>query len=199
MSPVSMTSAATLPQSSISILPSYDFPLNLRTTSVTHNLQSVIALLGIIYFLLATGPREILRVLPWFVWGQIFLDGLLLVFWLAASATSSYNYSDLYNACGYNNLFYPYLLLYKRDTSPTPKGLARSLEPRRSAYYGGSSIGAKAGLDAIMTCVPKHSNLIRSFIETFASTYLIAYPSKKFCQTLSRSFFALLYPHLSIL
>ncbi len=135
----------------------------------------MLALIGITYFLFATGPRAIFRVLPWFIWGSIFLDALLLIFWLAASATSRYNCSDLCDACGFaydevsfDNLVCSCLFLYKRDTSPAPKGLARSLERRitsNSRHYGGSTVGAKIGLDAIMTYVlkcPNSSQLLAS-------------------------------------
>lgn len=101
------------------------------------------------------------------MWGQLALDAVMWVFWLAASSTSNLTVNEVCNACpisafelddveyacpGYyldrfGNVYYP------RDVSPA-RGLegvvkrATALRRRKS----GSHLGRQA-LDAIMTCV----------------------------------------------
>lgn len=130
--------------------------------------QAVISFFVLIYFLLSTGPKPHLRVLPWFIFGQLGLDALMFILWLAASASSSYSCNDLCSACDYD---YDYLYydteacicieLFKRTTSPKPKGILEGRTPRSrlgggsrsGSGSGGSTIAAKQAFDAIMTCV----------------------------------------------
>lgn len=131
--------------------------------------QAVISFVVLIYFLLSTGPKPQLRLLPWFIFGQLGLDALMFVLWLAAAASSSYSCNDLCNACdfGYDYVFYDTescfcVELFKRTTSPKPKGILEGRAPRArlgggsssdSNGSGGSTIAAKQAFDAIMTCV----------------------------------------------
>lgn len=117
-----------------------------------------------------------LKVLPWLVWGQIAIDAVMFVFWIAAAATSRFGCSDLCDACAnllleYNlecpcqvTLYdtYPYANPYdKRDMSPAPRGLAGALEARRVgssssrgsryvAAHRNDSIKARTAFDALM-------------------------------------------------
>jgi hypothetical protein len=96
----------------------------------------------------------------------------MLVFWLAAAATSKLNCKDYCKACSdtrgvsWNNRDclcfgsisysdYDYYS-YKRDLSPAPRGLSGGLEPRKSRGGSGDggnvgSVDARTALDAIMT------------------------------------------------
>jgi hypothetical protein len=130
--------------------------------------QAAISLLVLIYFFFSTGPTKVFKLLPWLVWGQLALDALMLVFWLAAAATTKLSCKDYCKACpdwdilSWNNRVcycysgYDYSSSYKRDTSPAPRGLSGGLEPRRSRGGSGSSsnwasVDARTALDAIMT------------------------------------------------
>ena len=131
--------------------------------------QAVISFIVLIYFLLSTGPKPQLRLLPWFIFGQLALDGLMFILWLAAAASSSYSCNDLCSACdyAYDYVFYGTescfcIELIKRTTSPKPKGILEGRTPRArlgggsrsdSNGSGGSTIAAKQAFDAIMTCV----------------------------------------------
>ena len=130
--------------------------------------QAVISFFVLIYFLLSTGPKPQLRLLPWFIFGQLGLDAFMFVLWLAAAASSSYSCNDLCNACNY---IYDYVvydteacycidLNFKRSTSPNPKGILEGRTPRarlgggsdsNSYGSGGSTIAAKQAFDAIIT------------------------------------------------
>ena len=133
--------------------------------------QSVLSFLALIYFILATGPSPQVRLLPWFIWGQLGLDALMFILWLAAAASSSYSCSDLCNACSaYSEVLYDTDVcfcfdntsIYKRTYSPKPKGILHSRSPRSqssggsgsrsSSGGGGSIIAARQAFDAIMTC-----------------------------------------------
>lgn len=129
--------------------------------------QAVISFVVLIYFLLSTGPKPQLRLLPWFIFGQLGLDALMFVLWLSAAASSSYSCNDLCNACnyGYEFVFYDTeaclcVDFIKRSTSPKPKGILEGRTPRArlgggsngdSNGSGGSTIAAKQAFDAIMT------------------------------------------------
>lgn len=121
--------------------------------------QSILSLLALIYFILATGPNPATRLLPWFIWGQLVLDAIIYLFWLSAAATSGYSCIDLCNACdiadGY--VYWGSLsctcfsdIYYKRDYSPKPVNV---LQPRsrtrRTTSVG--SIAAKQAFDSLMT------------------------------------------------
>ena len=130
--------------------------------------QAVISFFVLVYFLLSTGPKPQLRLLPWFLFGQLGLDAFMFVLWLAASASSSYSCNDLCSACNY---IYDYVVydteacicvdvLDKRSTSPKPNGMLEGRTPRArlgggsssdSYGSGGSTIAAKQAFDAIMT------------------------------------------------
>ncbi|KAL2049279.1 hypothetical protein ABVK25_010457 [Lepraria finkii] len=131
---------------------------------------SVLSFLALIYFILATGPSPQVRLLPWFIWGQLGLDALMFILWLAAAASSSYNCSDLCNACSaYSVVLYDTDLCYcvdntgifKRTYSPKPKGVLHARSPKsyssggigsRSSSGGrGSILAARQAFDAIMT------------------------------------------------
>ena len=129
--------------------------------------QAVISFFVLIYFLLSTGPKPQFRLLPWFIFGQLGLDALMFILWLAASASSSYSCNDLCSACdyGYAYLYYDTeacfcIELFKRTTSPKPKGILEGRTPRArlgggsrsGSGSGGSTIAAKQAFDAIMTC-----------------------------------------------
>ncbi|CAD6580762.1 MAG: hypothetical protein ASARMPRED_000320 [Alectoria sarmentosa] len=131
---------------------------------LSYNLAvSILSLIALFYFILASGPSRITRTLPWFIWGQLALDALMFIFWLSAGATSSYSCTDLCNACGIIDGYVYFdsescecsTLFFKRDSSPRPVNV---LQPRRSISGGGStdstgggSIAAKQAFDAIMT------------------------------------------------
>lgn len=133
--------------------------------------QSVLSFFALIYFILATGPSPQARLLPWFIWGQLGLDALMFILWLAAAASSSYNCSDLCNACSaYSVLSYDTDVcfcvdntgIFKRTYSPKPKGVLHARSPKsylsgvsgsRSSSGGrGSILAARQAFDAIMTC-----------------------------------------------
>ncbi|KAK3177997.1 hypothetical protein OEA41_000129 [Lepraria neglecta] len=131
---------------------------------------SVLSFLALIYFILATGPSPQVRLLPWFIWGQLGLDTLMFILWLAAAASSSYSCSDLCNACSaYSEVLYDTDVcfcfdntsIFKRTYSPKPKGILHARSPRshssggsgsrNSSGGGGSIIAARQAFDAIMT------------------------------------------------
>lgn len=122
--------------------------------------QAVISLLVLVYFILATGPSPRFKTLPWLVWGQLGLDAIMLIFWLAAAGASRLTCNDYCDACfDASTVEWNNLLCYcfgndpngitdgsdisKRDISPAPPGLRGLLEPRRS--HGGSSHGDSGG------------------------------------------------------
>lgn len=92
----------------------------------------------------------------------------MLVFWLAAAATSEFTYLDFCAACPWPGVLYDgysyicpgytsadiYFGYYRRDVSPLPRGLTgvekRAIGRRRGKR--GTALGRSA-LDAIMTCV----------------------------------------------
>ncbi len=63
-----------------------------------HLLQAVISLLVMVYFILATGPTNVFKILPWLIWIQLGLDAFLFIFWLTAAATPL-NCPDFCRAC----------------------------------------------------------------------------------------------------
>lgn len=143
--------------------PSYVHIHIVGRTSADFSPKSILSLIALFYFILASGPSRITRTLPWFIWGQLALDALMFIFWLSAAATSSYSCTDLCNACGIIDGYVSFdsescecsTLFFKRDNSPRPVNV---LQPRRSHSGGGStdstgggSIAAKQAFDAIMT------------------------------------------------
>ena len=119
----------------------------------------MISFVLLIYLILATGPSPKTRLLPWVVYGQLALDALLLILWLAAAASSRYNCNDLCNACaGYSDLYYDNLLCYcfdgvfKRDQSPAPSGIldARRLRNSDSANGHAAAADARKAFDSLM-------------------------------------------------
>ena len=133
-------------------------------------MKSVISFVILLYLILATGPSPKVRLLPWLIWGQLALDALLFVLWLAAGSTSSYNCNDLCNACsGFSELYYDnlYCLCFdnvlKRDSSPVRRGPLMPRTPRSRGFGGnsnsddnsggGSTADARKAFDAIVTYV----------------------------------------------
>lgn len=113
------------------------------------------------YLLLSTGPSPALRLLPWIIFGEIVLEALLLILWIAAAATSRYNCDDLCNACNggggyvnYGNLDCTCFVFYKRDTTPWTKSPleARSQKTRRDDSSG-SVNDTRTAFDSILTSV----------------------------------------------
>lgn len=123
----------------------------------------------------------------------------MLIFWLAASATSEFTYLDYCAACPWIGVIYggleyacpgytfadvdfTYFTYYPRDLSPLPRGLAgvekRAIGGRRSKR--GTAVGRSA-LDAIMTyvfrCNPSSFKLThvmqRSFRYNFSGNNLV--------------------------
>lgn len=124
---------------------------------------SVLSFVALIYFLLASGPSRTTRLLPWFIFGQLALDVIMFVFWLAAGATSSYSCTDLCNACGIYDGYVFFdtqscecsTFFFKRDYSPRRGNV---LQPRRGRLSKrdstvGGTIAAKQAFDAIMTAL----------------------------------------------
>ena len=143
--------------------------------------QSVLSCFALIYFSLATGPKPIFRLLPWIIWGQIALDGLMLILWLAAVATSSYSCNALCNACAgadnvnYNNQYCACSNLdsgfddpFKRSYPPKPRGLLGGRRPpshhlsssSSSQDNSSSTNSTKKAFDAIMTWVPLYKDFL---------------------------------------
>ena len=156
--------------------------------------QTVLSFVALVYLLLSTGPTRPLKILPWFIFGQLAIDGVLFIFWLAAAASSSYSCDDLCSACyglsyvAYANqdcICFDFIYKNKRSTSPNPGNVL--LSKRRSRYHsgGGSSSSAVKGgtgdavisFDAIMTYVShitscwtqKHMRLTTHFQNPFRS------------------------------
>lgn len=141
----------------------------IRRPSANLDYQSVLSFIALIYFILASGPSRTTRLLPWFIWGQLALDFLLFIFWLAAGSTSSYSCTNLCNVCGIlDGIVYFdsescacfYDPFAKRDYSPRPGNVLQSrrtsIHSRRSGNNDstvGGSIAAKQAFDAIMTYV----------------------------------------------
>lgn len=134
------------------------------TTYADFTLKSILSLIALIYFILASGPSAATRLLPWFIWGQLALDALIFIFWLSAGATSSYSCTDLCNACDISEGYVFFdsescecsEFFFKRDYSPRPRNVLqpRSHSNRRRADSTvGGSIAAKQAFDAIMTYV----------------------------------------------
>ncbi|MCJ1462828.1 hypothetical protein MMC07_001431 [Pseudocyphellaria aurata] len=130
---------------------------------VAYNLAcALITIIVLMYFIFSTGPKDLFRSLPWFVWGQLALDGVMWIFWVAAAATSSFGYLDLCNACPvdavvygnsawactgnayYNDYNYP------RDVSPVSRGLAGA-EKRASPRTKVLAAVGRTALNSIMT------------------------------------------------
>lgn len=139
----------------------------------------------LIYLIFATGPRDPFRSLPWLVWGQLALDGLMWIFWISATATSTFTFQDFCDACTPDGAFYDgfcdsvfiddYDTVYPRDVSPFPRGLA-GIEKRATAYRRTkhtTSVGRTA-LDAIMRCVfrlnPSHKHTNPSHVVFFSAS-----------------------------
>ncbi len=127
--------------------------------------KSIISLVALVYFLLASGPSRTTRVLPWLIWGQLVLDAILFIFWLAAGATSSYSCTDLCNACGILEGYVSFDtescecsdLFFKRDYSPRRGSVLQLRRNRPSRRDSGTTVGgtiaAKQAFDAVMTYV----------------------------------------------
>ncbi|KAL9038738.1 MAG: hypothetical protein Q9180_002951 [Flavoplaca navasiana] len=109
---------------------------------------AVLSFLVLLALVFSTGPAHLFRIIPWLIWGQLALDVFMLIIWIAAAGVSQYTCSDLCNACpAYDQVWgggvYCYCssyYIYKRDQSPAPSGLSRSIEER--AYYGNSGAGS---------------------------------------------------------
>ena len=125
--------------------------------------KSVLSLIALIYFMLASGPSRTTRLLPWLILGQLALDGIMFIFWLAAAATSHYSCNDLCTACGIYDEYVTFdtescecsTLFFKRDYSPR-RGNAlqqRSRPTKRSDTTVGGTIAVKEAFDAVMTYV----------------------------------------------
>ncbi|KAI4199079.1 MAG: hypothetical protein LQ350_004834 [Teloschistes chrysophthalmus] len=114
---------------------------------------AVLSLIVLIILLLSTGPKPSLRVLPWFIWGQLALDTFMFIIWIAAAGVSQYDCNDLCNACsGFDtvwadNLYCTCYFVYKRDQSPVRRELARSVQER--ATRRGPALGRVAGKTAL--------------------------------------------------
>lgn len=100
------------------------------------------------------------KVLPWIVWGQIALDAVMLIFWLAAAATSEFTNQDLCDACSnvefyYEGYYFTCSDVLTRDlsrVSRAPAGLEKRRSSTRRAAKKGTTLGRTA-LDSIETCV----------------------------------------------
>ena len=128
--------------------------------------QSILSFIALIYFILASGPSPSTRLLPWFIIGQLVLEGFIFVFWLSAAATSSYSCLDLCNVCGiadgyvyFDNqecVCYDYVY-YKRNYTPKPGNVLQSRKKHSSSGGSHSTVGgsnaAKQAFDAIMVYV----------------------------------------------
>ena len=138
---------------------------SIARTFADSNSKSIISLVALIYFMLASGPSRTTRLLPWFIWGQLALDAIMFIFWLAAGATSSYSCTDLCTACG---IFEGYVyfdsescecteLLFKRNYSPRPGSVLQQRRSRPSRRDSDTTVGgtivAKQAFDAVMTYV----------------------------------------------
>ncbi|KAI4112712.1 MAG: hypothetical protein LQ338_008282 [Usnochroma carphineum] len=121
---------------------------------------SVLSFFVLLVLLGSTGPIAALRVIPWFIWGQLALDAFMFLIWIAAAGISPYNCNDICSACarydevwagGLDCLCETYFY-YKRDQSPVPTGLARSIEKRRYQGYklGAGKAAGRIALDSIM-------------------------------------------------
>lgn len=113
------------------------------------------------YFLLATGPSNAFKCLPWLIWIQLGLDAFMFIIWIAAAATSPLNCDDLCNACpndrfitytlAYDNLWcacaVDYLIgnLFKRRATLESRRL-RNLDPRHKTGI----LAAKTAINALM-------------------------------------------------
>ncbi|KAI4158716.1 MAG: hypothetical protein LQ342_007182 [Letrouitia transgressa] len=127
---------------------------------------AVLSFIVLLYFIFSTGPQIIFKTLPWFIWGQLALDAFMFIIWIAAAGASRYNYTDLYGW----DCYYDYYK-EKRNLSPAPQGLPRSVEKRDlyssdysrygSHYRTGGKATANIGLDSIMVVL---------FAFTFAAT-----------------------------
>ncbi|KAL8747854.1 MAG: hypothetical protein Q9190_000302 [Brigantiaea leucoxantha] len=142
---------------------------------------AVLSFIVLAYLIFSSGMTALFRTLPWFVFGQIALDGFMFVIWIAAAGSPTLSCNDLCNACsGYDQVWLDDLNCYcyssylsKRNFSPTPRGLARSLENRAyhgSHYRSGGRSAAKTGLDSIMVAL---------FAFTLAATVIWAVQSRR--------------------
>ena len=136
---------------------------SIGTASADFTPKSVLSLIALIYFILASGPSRTTRLLPWFIFGQLALDAIMFIFWLAAGATSSYSCNDLCTACGIDDGYVYFdtescecsTLFFKRDYSPRRGNVLqqRSRPAKRSDTTVGGTIAAKQAFDAVMTYV----------------------------------------------
>ncbi|MCJ1425330.1 hypothetical protein MMC29_003218 [Sticta canariensis] len=125
---------------------------------------AVLTIVAVVYFILATGPSNVFKVLPWLVWGQLALDAVMFIFWIAATATSTFSYKDLCDACPYDLVEYAGFVYecitglsesyddFNPDYDVFSRGLAGV--QKRAVQYGRSKRGTALGrtaLDAIMT------------------------------------------------
>ncbi|KAI4100494.1 MAG: hypothetical protein L6R37_005445 [Teloschistes peruensis] len=118
---------------------------------------AVLSFIVLIILLLSTGPKPSLRVLPWFIGGQLALDAFMFIIWIAAAGVSQYTCDDLCNACsGFDtvwadNLYCTCFIVYKRDQSPVRRELARSIQER--ATRRGPALGRAAGKTALNSII----------------------------------------------
>lgn len=127
------------------------------------SVQAVLSFIVLVVLLLSTGPNPQLRVIPWFIWGQLALDVFMWIIWVAAAGTTTLGCNDLCDAC---SALYSANDLYctcsgatyqwdKRDQSPAPAAvLARSLHERaygKSHKFGGGRVAGRVALDSIIT------------------------------------------------
>ncbi|KAL8668265.1 MAG: hypothetical protein Q9168_007103 [Polycauliona sp. 1 TL-2023] len=119
---------------------------------------AVLSFLVLLVLIFSTGPKGVFRLVPWIVWGQLALDLFMLIIWIAAAGVSQYSCSDLCNACpGYDEVWDGNIFCYcstyyitKRDQSPAPRVLTRSIEERAFRRPTSSKRTAKAAFDSIM-------------------------------------------------
>lgn len=135
---------------------------------LSYNLAvTVISFFVLLYTLFATGPSRIFKTLPWIVFGQIALDAVLLIFWLAATATSVYSCDDVCNACD-GDFFYGTLyctcddIIFfkeKRSTSSNPANILLGKRRSRTSSSSGRAStstangSATTALDSLMTAL----------------------------------------------
>ena len=121
------------------------------------NQQTVISFIALIYLLLSTGPSRPFKILPWFIFGQLALDAVLFIFWLAAAATNNLDCDDLCNACNWSNVVYGqgicYCLLFKEKRAMSPNPAKSLLGKRDLIGVNRGTVEGTVALDAIMTCV----------------------------------------------
>ena len=131
---------------------------------MTDIVKAVLSFLVLMYFMFSTGPKPVLKILPWFLIGQLVLDFVMVVFWIAAAAVSRLNCNDQCGACGYpdwvdfDGLYCTCTVvdytIYKRGAAPSssanPLAFSGGLEKRRARRSSSGTRGAKTGLDAVL-------------------------------------------------